>query len=252
MRQTRSIMGMPVTVEIIGDNITEADVEPSFTYFNNVDQRFSTYKETSEISRINRSEIQPKNYSHEMKEIFRLAGQTKEETDGFFDIGEIGQCDPSGIVKGWAIDQAARRLAKRGYKNFYIDAGGDIATVGHSAYGERWRVGIRNPFNLEQIVKVVGISNCGIATSGNYERGEHIYNPHDNWQKAKAISSVTVIGPNIYDADRFATAAFVMGQKGINLIEFLPGLEGYIIGKDGQATMTSGFEKYILSSISVK
>lgn len=247
MRLSRLIMGMPVTVEIVGAEVIEADLEPTFAYFIKIDKRFSTYKDTSEISRINRGEINPASYSHQMREIFRLAEQTKRKTNGFFDIGSIGRCDPSGIVKGWAINQATKQLIKRGYKNFYINAGGDISACGHNATGEKWRVGIRNPFNLAQVVKVVAISNGGIATSGNYERGEHIYNPIDQWQPANALASVTVIGPNIYEADRFATAAFVIGEKGINFIEKLPDLEGYIIRKDGRAIMTSSFDRFVLT-----
>jgi len=247
MRQTRLIMGMPVTVEIVGSNIQAEELEPTFAYFVAVDERFSTYKRTSEISQINRGEIQSHQYSDEMKEIFCLSQQTKTETGGFFDVGPIGRCDPSGIVKGWAINRAAKQLRQRGYHNFYVDAGGDISADGHNASGQEWRVGIRNPFNPNQIVKIIGLSGGGIATSGNYERGEHIYNPKNGWQKASAVASVTVIGPNIYEADRFATAAFAIGQAGIGLIERRPGLEAYIIGKDGRATMTTGFEKYVLT-----
>ena len=72
----------------------------------------------------------------------------------------------------------------------------------------------------------------GVATSGTYIRGLHIYNPRGGNEPVSDIVSLTVIGPNIHDADRFATAAFAMGAAGINFIEQLPGYEGYIIDKD--------------------
>ena len=86
-----------------------------------------------------------------------------------------------------------------------------------------------------------------MATSGNYIRGDHIYNPHASAEIIKDIVSLTVIAANVYEADRFATAAFAMGADGINFIEKLLGLEGYLVDKNGIATYTSGFEKYIIA-----
>ena len=94
-------------------------------------------------------------------------------------------------------------------------------------------------------MKVVELHNQGIATSGTYIRGQHIYNPFKKEDLITDIVSLTVIGPNVYEADRFATAAFAMGKEGINFIEQLPGLEGYIIDKNGVATMTSKFNDYV-------
>ena len=101
------------------------------------------------------------------------------------------------------------------------------------------------PLDAGSIVKVLSIRDCGIATSGTYVRGEHIYNPTDSDQPITGILSLTVIGPDIYEADRFATAAFAMGPAGINFIEQLPGFEGYMIDPGGMATYTSGFERYV-------
>ncbi|HEX8923768.1 MAG TPA: FAD:protein FMN transferase, partial [Patescibacteria group bacterium] len=152
--------------------------------------------------------------------------------------------DPSGLVKGWAIYNAGKIISHEGYNNFYVEAGGDIQTSGKNHLGEDWRVGIRNPFNKKEIIKVLSISGQGIATSGVYERGNHIYNPKENI-KLNEVASLTVIGPNIYEADRFATAAYVMGLKGIYFIESLSGFEGYLIDSKGTAIFTSNFSNYI-------
>ncbi len=85
----------------------------------------------------------------------------------------------------------------------------------------------------------------GIATSGSYRRGQHIYNPHNANAPLTEIVSISVIGPNVYEADRFATAAFAMGKQGINFIENLKGFEGYMINKDGIAVQTSDFVRYL-------
>lgn len=241
MRTSRDIMGMPASVEIVGGDVTA--IEAIFDYFTEVDARFSTYKPESEIMKINRGEIPPSDYSDAMKEIFARAEETKRETHGYFSIQKPdGSFDPSGLVKGWAIQNAAERVMNMGYENLFIDVGGDIQSHGTDANGLPWTVGIRSPFNPSQIIKVLTPQGRGVATSGTYIRGSHIYNPHDPKEAFESVVSVTVLGPNIYEADRFATAAFAMGERGIHFIEKLPGFEGYSIDTAGIATMTTGFE----------
>lgn len=238
---------MPITVEIIGQPEKPEFSTAVFSYFNDVDTVFSTYKENSEISRINRQEIEPAAYSQDMQEVFRLCEETKKITNGYFDIKtKDGTYDPSGLVKGWAIYKAAQLLQNKQVQHFYIEAGGDIQASGNNSEGKPWRVGIRNPFNQTEIVKAVFLQNQGMATSGTYIRGQHIYNPHDRDSAIADIISLTVIGKNVYEADRFATAAFAMGKKGIEFIQELPDVEGYMIDATGTATMTSGFNKYVI------
>ena len=243
MTKTEQIMGMPVTVEIADGAEAAKAIQRTFDYFRSVDARYSTYKEDSEISRINRG-LPEEEWSDEMREILKLCEQTKQDTDGYFDIQRGDKIDPSGLVKGWAIGQATRRLSQDGIKNFRVDVGGDIQVGGHNRRGRAWRIGIRNPFDRNEIVKVVEITSVGLATSGTAIRGQHIYDPHMPGAKITGIASLTVIGPDIYEADRFATAAFAMGGRGIRFIESQPGLEGYMIGSGKQAVLTSGFERY--------
>ncbi|MGE5042003.1 MAG: FAD:protein FMN transferase [Candidatus Levyibacteriota bacterium] len=244
MKETRSIMGMHVTVEIAGSEATEEDLEDIFEYFTYIDNAFSTYKDSSEISRINRGELKEKEYSADMKTILRLCEETKKDTNGYFNIEKDGILDPSGIVKGWAIWQAAKLLEKKGFNNFYVDAGGDIQVAGKK-YEKPWIVGIRNPFKEEEVIKVLELEDKGIATSGTSMRGQHIYNPLQPGKKLEEIVSITVIGPNVYEADRFATAAFAMQKEGIMFIEELDGFEGYAIDRHGIAIYTGNFEQYV-------
>jgi len=238
-------MGMPITVEIVDPHVTETDLNEVYNYFAHIDEKFSTYKSTSEIEAINRGALALADASEEMQLVFAMCEETKKETGGYFDIKTPnGTFDPSGLVKGWAIWNAAKLLEKKGFQNFYVDAGGDIQPHGHNMDGGKWAVGIKNPFTELENVKVVYVNEEGVATSGTYIRGLHIYNPHDDNQPVSDIVSLTVIGPNIHDADRFATAAFAMGPTGIQFIEQLPGYEGYRIDKNKVATMTTGFEKY--------
>ena len=239
-------MGMPVTLDVVDASATLGLMDSVFDYFKYVDDKFSTYKENSEISRINNHELGLDDASEDMKTVFDLAEKTRLATDGFFNIQHEGFYDPSGLVKGWAIFNAAGILSQEGIQNFYVDAGGDVQVVGMNGDGQHWRVGIRNPFEADQVVKVLSVSNCGVATSGTYIRGQHIYNPKTENQPITDILSLTVIGPNIFEADRFATAAFAMGAEGINFIERLQGFEGYMIDKDKRATFTTGFQGYVI------
>jgi thiamine biosynthesis lipoprotein len=246
MKHLELLMGMPVAVEVVDLAVTAADIERVFAYFRAIDATFSTYKEDSEISKINRGELCEVEYSDDMKTILALSEQTRRETQGYFDIRHHGILDPSGIVKGWAILQAANLLRAAGFANFYVDAGGDIQVAGKKG-GNPWRIGIRNPFNRKENVKVLAITDRGVATSGTAIRGQHIYNPHQPDKPLQEdIISLTVIGPNVYEADRFATAAFAMGKKGIYFIEQLPGFEGYMIDASARATFTRGFERYVV------
>ncbi len=237
-------MDMPVIVEIT-DHDKQEIFNSLFEYFHYVDNTFSTFKKTSEITKINTGVLSESEYSPDMKTILRLAGQTKKETSGYFDILHDRKIDPSGIVKGWAIRNAAEMLHRAGYADFYVEAGGDIEVSGNNREGKAWTIGIRNPFNVHEIVKRVVLHNLGIATSGTYERGKHIYNPKTD-SPVDEIVSLTVIGPNILDADRYATGAFAMGRQGIRFIETLKGFEGYMIDTHGVATWTGGFGKYVV------
>ncbi len=246
MKETKIIMGMPITIELENRIDAEDAARDVFDYFTYVDETFSPFKTTSELSKINRGELREHERSEDMKTVFALSEQTRIETDGYFDITTPeGIYNPSGLVKGWAIWNASKMLDEKGFKRYYVNAGGDIQVRGKNSKGENWKVGIRNPLSKDKIVKAITPGNGGTATSGIYERGEHIYNPHMHGTPVKEILSITVIGPDIYEADRFATAAFAMGRKGILFIERRPGLEGYMIDTTGLATMTSGFEQYV-------
>ncbi len=237
-------MGMPVRVVMVdGGAKADAAVEAVFDHFRAVDARYSTYKPDSEISRLNAG-LPETEWSDGMKAVLELCEQTKQATHGYFDIERDGKLDPSGLVKGWAIRDAARLLSERGFQDFYVEAGGDIQPHGRGEHGHRWKFGIRNPFKRSEIVKTVRVSGEGVATSGTYVRGQHVYDPHRPGEALTQVMSLTVIGPDIYEADRFATAAFAMGRAGIRFIDGLDGFEGYMIDADGTATLTRGFERY--------
>jgi thiamine biosynthesis lipoprotein len=246
MRQTRLIMGMPVSLAVLDSHARQHHLDIVFAEFTAIDAQFSPFKDDSEISRLNRGELGRDALTPRMAEIFALCEKTKSQTNGYFDIARPdGTLDPCGMVKGWAIRNAAAMLVKMGFENFCVEAGGDIQCHGVNDQGGEWTVGIRNPFVDGEIVKVLIPRGAGVATSGNYIRGDHIYNPHTGQYGSDDIVSLTVIGPDLLEADRYATAAFAMGRAGIGFIERIQGLEAYEIDVSGMARMTSGLERYL-------
>jgi thiamine biosynthesis lipoprotein len=255
MKRTALIMGMPITVAIPdrerSDHVpsgvkfptVDAALEAVFAHFNGVDEQFSPYKRGSETSRINRGELDPRNASAAMREVIALSEETKALTEGYFDVWFRGRFDPCGLVKGWAINAAARMLDDDGFVSFCVEAGVDMEVRGANDDFLPWRIGIRSPFDTSTTTKRLSITNRGIATSGTYIRGEHIYDPLSG-ARANAIASFTVIGPDVYEADRMATAAFAMGRKGIRFITGLPEFDAYMIELDGTAVFTPGFARY--------
>ncbi len=245
--ETRLMWGMPITVAIVAPTPAAGPrwIERVFAYFEYIDDKFSTYKPGSEISLINQGGLTIGEASLDMRAVFALAEELRVQTNGYFNIAQDGKIDPSGLVKGWAISNAAAMLRNAGGDDFYVEAGGDFQAVGVNAEGRPWRVGIRNPFNLGEIVKVLAVSDLGVATSGTYARGQHIYNPVAGGPPGPEILSITVIGQDVCPADAYATAAFAMGREGIRFVESLAGFEGYMIDRDGLATFTSGFERYV-------
>jgi FAD:protein FMN transferase len=126
--------------------------------------------------------------------------------------------DLGAVAKGLAVDAAARELQP--FRNFCIDAGGDIYFGGHNPAGKSWSVGIRHPRMREEMVDRLQITtDCAVCTSGDYERGSHILDPRDE-VAAPRVASATVVAPNAMLADALATAAFVLGpEEGIALLD---------------------------------
>jgi len=247
VKMTRAVMGMPITIEVVHDDSAAAlrAMGGAFDWFRSVDRTFSTYKDDSEISRMNRGELPRAAASLTVREVLRACEQMRERTNGFFDMRRPdGLLDPSGYVKGWSIEQAAVRLAGAGMRNYCVEAGGDLQTAGVNADGGPWRVGVRNPLAPDEMVKVLYVSDAAVATSGTYERGEHIYDPHTG-RPAAHLASVTVVGPGIAWVDVAATAAFAMGTGAAAWLAQQYGLEAYVIGHDGQATFTDGLKRYL-------
>lgn len=136
------------------------------------------------------------------------------------------------------LDQAfGRHLEDAGATRFAINAGGDVVTRGEPEPGRPWRVEIRHPDRADPIVAVVGLRSGAVATSGAYERGEHVVDPHTG-RPPEGLASLTVVGPSLTWADAYATAGFAMGPAGIAWVTDHPGFGAYGVTSDRQATWT--------------
>jgi thiamine biosynthesis lipoprotein len=240
VRRVQDVMGMPVTVDVIGDAAEPAALDEVFAELDRLDRMFSPFIASSEVSRINRGEIAPEAAGHLMTEVVNLCRQYERATDGYFSAWVGERFDPSGLVKGWAIDRACSILDRLGYRDFYVDAGGDVQTRGRNSDGRPWRVGIRHPVERDKVACVVLMSGGAVATSGTYEKGAHILDPHTG-EPAATFLSFTVAGPDILQTDVFATAAFAMGMRGLDFIRNAPGYEAFAIDKELRAWSTPGF-----------
>jgi thiamine biosynthesis lipoprotein len=234
-------MGMPIGIDVPDrDGI---DVEPAFAWLRHVDAVFSTYRDDSDISRLERGEVTIADCRPEVDEVLLRCRALARATDGFFSARPAGRLDPSGFVKGWAVDGAAQRLAAAGAARFCINAGGDVVARGRPAAERRWRVGIRHPIQPDRLAAVLAVEDLAVATSGQYERGAHILDPHTG-RPPTGLLSVTVIGPDLATADAYATAAFAMGAGGPAWTATLAGYEAMCITSDHRVLSTPGFARY--------
>lgn len=241
MRARHDVMGMPVTVDVRDAGVEPAALHEVFADLRRVDALFSTDRVDSEVARIDRGELQPEDAGAEVRAVLDLCERYGRATHGWFSAWIGGRLDPSGLVKGWAMDRVCAILERHGAHNYLVDAGGDVIGRGHSGTGRPWRVGIRHPVRRDRVVRVLLASDLAVATSGTYEKGVHVRDPHTG-EAACDVLSMTVAGSDIVEADVYATAALAMGRRGLELVEALSGYEAYAIFPDLTASWTSGFD----------
>ena len=168
-------MGMPIVVDVRDEPGAEV-LDELFDWFREVDERFSTYKEESEISRLNRGELHIRDCHPDVRWVLARCDELREETGGYFDAryASLLEVDPSGLVKGWSVDRGGELLEAHGIANYSINAGGDIRMRGAALPESSWRTGIQHPVLHDRIAVVVEANDLALATSGTYIRGDHI------------------------------------------------------------------------------
>lgn len=235
------VMGMPVSIHLRGEGSrsasAEARVQAAYDELRAVDVLFSPFRPDSEVSRLARGELAPAAAHPLVGAVVELCEQARVVTDGSFDAWRPTgrearrRFDPTGLVKGWAVQRAADHLAAGLDCDVSINAGGDIALrPGREA--APWRIGIEDPADTTRVLAVLSLAAGGVATSGTARRGDHVVDPATGLP-VRSVSSVTVVGPSLTWADVLATAAFVRGLTAVDWLDTVPGYEGLVVTDRG-------------------
>jgi thiamine biosynthesis lipoprotein len=234
------IMGMPISVLARGpgahDPAAAAAVAAVHEELRAVDATFSTYRADSAVSRINAGTLDLADAGPAVAQVVRECAAAQVRTRGLFDADRPdGTWDPSGMVKGWATERAARLLAAVPV-DWCLNAGGDVVVLSHS--GADFGVGIADPYDHQGVIAVVRCSRGGVATSGSAARGAHLYDPRTGAPVGGGLASVTVVGPSLQVADVLATAAFVAGAGWAELLAGEPDYCGLAVTTSGELVST--------------
>jgi thiamine biosynthesis lipoprotein len=242
-------MGTLATVELrdpLPTDEAERLADEAFAWLHQVDRRFSTYRDDSEVNRLNRGELRPSEYSADLRHVLDACAELWRATDGYFDAYATGRLDPSGYVKGWSVQRASERLTASGAPNHLVDAGGDIQARGRPAPADTWQIGVRHPWDPAAVAWVLTGTDLAVATSGTYERGAHVIDPRTG-RPAEALRSVTVVGRDLGPADGYATAAVAMGMAGLDWLARLDGHESAVVAADGSSYRSAGLAAFLTS-----
>jgi len=239
-RQAVPVMGTVFSVDIRDRHIGDAMTEALARYWRQVDATFSTYRDASDISRLRRGEISLASASRDVPTVLGLCARASARTGGFFSATATGRLDPSGLVKGWSVEQAARMLRAAGATRFCINGGGDVYAAGEPEPGRAWGIGVADPADRARVLALIPGRDLAVATSGTAERGAHVTDPFTG-RPATDLSAVTVTGPSLTWADAYATAAIAMGHQARDWLCRLPGYAAIAVRADGSTWHTPGF-----------
>lgn len=251
-RYVAQIMGMPITLALRGRHTDDARANEMWTRvvesLHGVDEMFSTYKSSSTISRLNSGSLDIANCPPEVSEVLEIGRRAEKRCEGYFrlrlpDAEGTLRLDPSGLVKGWAVERAAALVADLESTSFCLSAGGDMVCHTADPAAEPWHIGIEDPHDPTRAVAIVPVLTAGVATSGTVHRGEHIVDPHTGLAPV-GVSSVTVIGPSLMWADVYATAAYARGTDAASWLGSRRGYMGLVVNPDGSTVTVPGLASF--------
>ena len=253
-RHSRALMGTVASIALperaASQDVIEAAVEAAFARLHQIDARFSPYIAHSEISRIGRGELEVGAAHPEVAAVLQGCEALRVESGGRFSAWGFradGRLDPSGYVKGWAIDEVATLLRAGGVPEFVVSIGGDLYAAGvpDAATAARgWGVGIVDPANSAAIVAPLTVRDRAVATSGLAERGAHIVDARTG-AAALTWRSLTVVHPSAARADAAATVGILMGDDALSWIDRDPNAAALGVTHDGRLTWTPRMDQYL-------
>ena len=238
------IMGMPISIHTIldgpatADSAVQAAARRCFDDLRQVDRVFSPFDPRSDVRRIARGELRDADAAPMLAEVRELCDQARDATGGLFDAGWKGWFDPTGLVKGWAVEDVARRhleplLTDPRVAAVGINAGGDMQLFTHRDSSWIWNVGINDPRVAGEIIATLPVSTGAIATSGTAERGPHIIDPRTG-RPTTGILSATVAADSLTRADLWATTAMIAGFDDLSWLDGAGTSTGLLVAADGR------------------
>jgi thiamine biosynthesis lipoprotein len=243
-RYVEHVMGMPISLALRGrhpdDDAARAAWAATMAALHEVDRVFSTYRADSAVSRLGRGEIDVADCPPEVAEVLALGAAAEEQSGGAFSIrlpGPDGRVvlDPSGVVKGWAVERAAAALRDLPDTDFCLSAGGDMTCRTLDPAGPPWRIGVEDPADPSRVLAVIPVFTGAVATSGTAHRGQHLVDARTGRAPA-GVASVTVIAGSLTWADIDATAAYAQGPDAARWLETRPGRSALVVWADGSTT----------------
>ena len=255
-RYVQHVMGMPISLALRGrhtdDGWAASAWQQVMSELREVDLVFSTYRPGSVVSALRRGEITVGDCPPEVAEVLALGRAAERESGGAFnlwlpDADGVPVLDPSGVVKGWAVERAAAALRALPDTDFCLSAGGDMTCRTIDTAGPPWRIGIEDPRNPSRIRAIVPVHNGAVATSGTAHRGQHLVDARTG-RPPSGIASVTVVANSLTWADIDATAAYVQGPDAARWLGTRPGRTGFVVWDDGTTTTVASDLQLLQSS----
>jgi thiamine biosynthesis lipoprotein len=244
-------MGTVVSFDVPAAARADGSLDAAIGWLHWVDRVFSPFRPDSDVSLLADGAVGVADCAPELAEVIKACAEVGELSGGYFTDTPAGRFDPSGYVKGWAVERAAGIISAAGSASHLVNGGGDVQCAGvrpgtaDSPVPGPWRVGVADPFRRGNLALVVHLADCAVATSGTAERGAHIHNPKTG-RPATGLASLTVVGPGLALADAYATAAFAMGPGlAREWTESLDGYEAFAITESGTTWQTAGFAAYL-------
>lgn len=223
------VMGTAVLFDIRDAFFPQSALDEAVTLLHRIEDTFSVFELDSEISRIASGDLSIDDADPEVRDVLATCETLRRDTATAFDHRPGGELDPSGYVKGWAVEGAAGVLACAGIESFLVSAGGDIVARGAPPGADSWQVGIRDPLDADATLGTVELRDNAIATSGRYERGAHIWG---STERDDELASVSILGPDLGIADALATAVFAVGLSNVAWLSDFPRYELIAVTSD--------------------
>jgi thiamine biosynthesis lipoprotein len=238
------VMGTVVTIDVREPFVADAALDEALAWLHDVDRRFSMFRSNSEVNRLADGSLELDDASPDCVPSDprrRAAPATATSTSGV--IGRTGAIDRPREGLG-----GGRRPSSCAWPAGPPSRGRGDRAAGEPSPGRAWRIGIRHPDLADDTAAILAARDLAVATSGLYERGGHIRDPHTGDVPAQ-LRSMTVVGPRLGLADAFATAAFAMGERGLAWVARQSGFGALAVTCDDRLTWTPFIDGLLIAPV---